>query len=121
MKIIDRNFRKPFGEIDIVAKNSNGLIVFIEVKTLVGGGVLRPEENLTAGKLKRFLKIVSYYIGANIQVINNKIGYRIDLIALTLPERISKELPELSKKMMTTEYLTNLLKDCVVNYYENIP
>lgn len=33
-KIIDRNYREKWGEIDIICKDKNGVLVFIEVKTL---------------------------------------------------------------------------------------
>ena len=70
-KIVERNFRKKFGELDIIAQN-NGVLNFIEVKTLTGelgrdGEVLsehshRPEENVHAGKLKRIGRAIKAYI-----------------------------------------------------------
>lgn len=38
-KIIERNFRKRGFEIDIVAEDGNGVLRFIEVKTIVEGSV----------------------------------------------------------------------------------
>ena len=38
-KIIERNFRKRGFEIDIVAEDSNNILRFIEVKTIVEGSV----------------------------------------------------------------------------------
>src|SRR3989338_520910 len=32
--IIERNFRKPWGELDIITKDSKGILVFVEVKTI---------------------------------------------------------------------------------------
>lgn len=32
--IIERNFRKPWGELDIIVKQNNGTLVFVEVKTI---------------------------------------------------------------------------------------
>ena len=32
--IIERNFRKPWGELDIIAKDSKGVLVFVEVKAI---------------------------------------------------------------------------------------
>lgn len=33
-KIIERNYRKPWGEIDIIAKNPDKILIFVEVKTI---------------------------------------------------------------------------------------
>jgi len=33
-KIIERNFRRPWGELDIITQNKNGVLVFVEVKTI---------------------------------------------------------------------------------------
>ena len=33
-KVIERNFRRPWGELDIIAKDSRGVLVFVEVKTM---------------------------------------------------------------------------------------
>jgi len=75
--ILDRNYLKKWGEIDIVAKNK-GIYRFIEVKTIsreiaptqngVGGAdEYRPEENVHPAKLKRLHRTIeSYLIEKNI-------------------------------------------------------
>ena len=60
--IIDRNYRKKWGELDIIAQK-DGLVHFVEVKTVsrksYGGNFeqeinnYRPEDNMHPWKLKR--------------------------------------------------------------------
>jgi putative endonuclease len=60
-RILQRNFRCPAGEIDIVAVNG-GWLVFVEVKmrgSLVYG---RPEEAVTPRKLKKIAKSGEWYM-----------------------------------------------------------
>ena len=71
-KILERNYRKKFGEIDIVAEKE-GAINFIEVKTAIkslgsqGKGEWqseppRPEEKVDQRKLKRIGRAVRVYL-----------------------------------------------------------
>lgn len=104
-KIVERNYRQKFGEIDIVAKAPDKTIVFVEVKTLVPGrNGIRPEDNMTAAKIQKSKKIAEFYAIKNSEKIGDR-GWRIDMIAIELPARDS---------------LTESEKDCVIRYYENI-
>jgi putative endonuclease len=63
-EIIDRNYRKPYGEIDIVALKDEYLH-FVEVKTVslgIDGSYVRPEEHMDERKLHRFKRIVEVYL-----------------------------------------------------------
>lgn len=79
LEIVERNFRKPYGEIDIVARqNTKGkeLIRFVEVKSVSytpvpagethkdvpHGTGIRPEENVHPQKLKRLSRVIEAYI-----------------------------------------------------------
>ena len=59
-KIIEKNFRKGYGEIDIIATYNN-ILVFIEVKTrttnLYGGAM----EAIAYHKLKSLIKTAEFY------------------------------------------------------------
>jgi putative endonuclease len=59
-KILDRNFRSRFGEIDIVAQEKD-VLVFVEVKTRWSDNYGLPEEAITAGKIKKIIKAGQYY------------------------------------------------------------
>ena len=62
-QIIERNYWKPIGEIDIIAKKGKKT-VFFEVKTGILGYDLRPEDNLTVSKQKKLKRIVSEYLSS---------------------------------------------------------
>ena len=59
-KIIDRNFRSRFGEIDIISIKDNCLI-FSEVKARWSLKFGKPEEAVTAGKIRKITKTAEYY------------------------------------------------------------
>src|SRR5882762_11939271 len=58
--ILERNFRKKYGEIDIIAKKNNTL-VFIEVKTRTSNQFGEPIESITPWKLKSLIKTAYLY------------------------------------------------------------
>ncbi len=80
-KILNRNYRKPWGEIDIVAQQSNEL-VFIEVKTQNQEFEWRPEENITRHKKHQLSRIVTTYLKSN--KIPEDQNWRVDVLAITL-------------------------------------
>jgi putative endonuclease len=59
-KIIDRNFRSRFGEIDIIAEDKETL-VFVEVKARWSLKYGSPEEAVTPQKLYKIKKTGEYY------------------------------------------------------------
>ena len=66
--ILERNYLKPWGEIDIVAEKGN-LLSFVEVKSvtreplgLVSRESIRPEENMHPGKVRRLHRAVQTYL-----------------------------------------------------------
>ncbi len=79
-KIIERNYKKPWGEIDIIAKKK-GKIIFFEVKTLNGESAnIFPENNITQEKIKRLKRTIETYIH------ERKISsdYQLDVIGIIL-------------------------------------
>ena len=80
-KILDRNYRKPWGEIDIVAQQSDEL-VFIEVKTQNKEFEWRPEENITRHKKHQLSRIVTTYLKSN--KVPEDQNWRVDVLAITL-------------------------------------
>lgn len=53
--VLDRNFRVPHGEIDIVAADGAGSIVFVEVKTRASEQFTAVETAVTHGKQQRMM------------------------------------------------------------------
>jgi putative endonuclease len=87
-KILFRNFRLGFDEIDIIARAFNGTLVFIEVKTLKGSDAmdLKPEDNLTKDKFKKVSRACRLFVGFHKKFLDEDKGWRIDLIAVTLSD-----------------------------------
>lgn len=59
--ILDRNYTKKWGEIDIVAEKE-GKIHFVEVKSVSHETLYRPEENMHPWKQKRLARAIQTYI-----------------------------------------------------------
>jgi len=82
--ILERNFRRPWGELDIVAKKGD-VLVFIEVKTLVkqaGEYQLQPEDEFTYHKAQKLQKAIVLYFKERRIDLNHE--WRADLIAIDL-------------------------------------
>lgn len=78
--IVTRNFRRPYGEIDIVARETGGKLVFVEVKSVSHETGIRPEENLHTKKLKRLKNIIQVYLDAK----GHKDDWRFDVLIVYL-------------------------------------
>ena len=59
-KIIERNFRCPFGEVDIIAQKDD-VTAFIEVKTRRNDNYGEPNEAVGRDRMKRYKNCVRYY------------------------------------------------------------
>ena len=64
MVVLDRNWRCPSGELDIVARDGN-TIVFCEVKTRRGGGFGYPVEAVGYAKVRRLRALASLWLVAH--------------------------------------------------------
>jgi putative endonuclease len=87
-QIIERNFRKGYGEIDIIATFQN-VLVFVEVKTrttnLYGGAI----EAISYAKLKKLTRTCQYY-----KMLHPKLpeALRIDAILIDLENNEVKNI-----------------------------
>ena len=114
-KIIERNSRKPWGELDIVAKHKDGTLVFVEVKTVNNPGPsgVTAEDQMTAAKIQKFRKAALLYAGRRPELTNDKMGWRLDLITIV----VSNTEPLAAGEV---ELLTKSGKSFVVKHYQNI-
>lgn len=83
-KILERNFRKGYGEIDVVAieKTKDGeVLAFIEVKTRTSSLFGSPLESITPWKLRFLIRTAQYY-----KMTHPKLpeSLRIDAVAVIL-------------------------------------
>ena len=103
-KILERNFRNKWGEIDIIAKKKN-ILVFVEVKTLIDGSndkeaSFLPEDKIDWKKKKQLLKMSEIYLSQKEKAFD--LPYEIDAIAV--------EVDKKSKKAKIRHY-KNILED----------
>lgn len=92
----ERNYWKPWGEIDIVAEKGN-FISFVEVKT-VSRENIRPEENMHPAKLKRLHRVVQTYLLD--RKVPEHVQWQIDLACVFL---------DFSTKRARVEMLENIV------------
>ena len=59
-KILKKNYRTPFGEADIIAKDGDE-ILFIEVKTRTSDDYGSPAESVVKRKRERYVQIAKFY------------------------------------------------------------
>jgi len=84
-KIVERNYREKWGEIDIIAKSPKKVLVFVEVKTVSGpNSSITAEDQLTRAKLSKLQRTAELYANGPGAKHVKKSGWRIDLLAITI-------------------------------------
>ncbi|MHA7207637.1 YraN family protein [Arthrobacter sp. MDT1-65] len=78
LTIVDRNWRCPAGEIDLVAVDGSTLVI-VEVKTRSSDDFGQPLEAITAGKLERLYLLASKWARAHDLRFS---GIRIDAVGV---------------------------------------
>jgi len=100
-KIVETNWRRVWTEIDIVAIDPKGVLVFVEVKTsrlrLDKIDDIQPEAHFDLRKKERVKRAATYYANLRRDLVQEKAGWRVDLIAVVVRE-----------------------KDCLIRHYRNI-
>ena len=86
-KILARNFKRKWGEIDIVAKKGKK-IVFIEVKTIRQKEEFFPEDEIDRKKKRQLIKMAQIYLQEF--KIPLDISWQIDIIAIEISSNRKK-------------------------------
>jgi putative endonuclease len=81
--IVERNFRCPAGEIDLVTQRDD-LWAFVEVRTRRGGSFGSPEESITARKKSHLIAAAQTYLQEHELT---DADWRIDLVAVELSRK----------------------------------
>ncbi len=86
-KVIQRNYLKIFGEIDIICSKGN-ILHFVEVKavsriTFEGADEFRPEDNVHSSKLARIGRTIEAYLYEN----PTRADWQFDVIAVQLDNK----------------------------------
>jgi putative endonuclease len=77
-KVLERNYRTPLGEIDLIARHQ-GVLVFIEVKTRTSARFGAAQEAVHYGKQARYRKLADYYLK---QKRLGEIAVRFDVVGI---------------------------------------
>ena len=97
-KVIERNHRQKWGEIDIIAKEKDGTLLLIEVKTATGSHpAIAGEDQMTTSKIHKFKKIAQSYATNYFKDRDDSKGFRLDLLTVNIN-----------------------LEDCHIKHYKNI-
>lgn len=83
-RIIDRNFRSRFGEIDIIAMDKRKILVFIEVKARTNDSFGLPEESVIYSKRQKLIKTALFYLQRNQKFSN--LDFRIDVMGIKIDQ-----------------------------------
>lgn len=89
MAILERNWRCQAGEIDIVARHADALVI-CEVKTRRAGSFEHPMAAVTPRKAERLRRLAARWLSERWLVRYGRAptgGVRIDLVGVVLPER----------------------------------
>jgi putative endonuclease len=92
--IVERNYLKKWGEIDIVARETSGKVHFVEVKAVsyetkdlldraVSHGTWRPEENVHRDKQARLGRAIQTWLSEN----RYEGEWQVDIVAIRMVPR----------------------------------
>jgi putative endonuclease len=84
--ILTRNYRTPYGEIDLIARHGNTL-VFVEVKLRRSEVFGPPQAAVNAAKQRHLRLAAQYYL---IQQRAEDIKIRFDVVAITMAGQLSR-------------------------------
>lgn len=104
-RIIEKNYRKPWGEIDIITERE-GIVHFIEVKAvsrqITDNGSremdYRPEELVTMSKLRKVARTATLYMESR----RDKREFQIDVVGVLL---------DIEKKKAKCRFFEQVLED----------
>ena len=102
-KIVKRNFRTPFGEIDLIAYQKK-VLAFIEVRTKTSSNFGTPEESISLSKKKKISRVASFYLKAK-RLKENDIDCRFDVVCLAMDKESSGRI------YPTRSFTIKLIKD----------
>ena len=82
-RVMSRNWRCRIGELDLVALDGPRL-VFVEVRTLRAGGVIRPEETVIGSKRRQVARVAQVWLSAHVEIASGKV-WCFDVLGVRWP------------------------------------
>lgn len=77
-EVVERNFRTPLGEIDLIARRG-GILAFVEVKTRRSAAFGAPQEAVTPRKQRQIIRAAQWYLA---RVRCRNLQPRFDVVAV---------------------------------------
>jgi putative endonuclease len=87
-RIVERNFRCKFGEIDLIGFKK-GVLSFIEVKTRSSDAFGQPIDSVDKAKQRRLVRLAKYYLYK--KKANDALPCRFDVVSIMM----TKDKPEI--------------------------
>jgi putative endonuclease len=84
LRILTRNFSCKTGELDLVMVDTDGSIVFVEVRTRVDEKFSSVESSITSAKKARLFRTVRFFLAAH--DINDR-PFRFDVVTIVLGQK----------------------------------
>lgn len=92
MRILQRNWRCRYGELDVIAADDDGTVVFVEVKTRTGDGFGGLAQAVTPRKLRRIRRLAGIWLAGQDTCWPR---LRIDVVGVRLGRRPEPEVTHL--------------------------
>ena len=89
LRIVARNWRCRYGEIDVIAEDADRTVVFVEVKTRTGDGFGGLAEAVTPQKVRRLRRLAAVWLGGQDQ---RWPAIRLDVIGVRVGRRREPEV-----------------------------
>jgi putative endonuclease len=81
LKTLTRNFACTTGEIDLVMVDTDGTLVFVEVRTIADESFASPESSITTAKQTKLSRAAHYFLATN--NIESR-PFRFDIVTIVL-------------------------------------
>jgi len=92
LRILARNWRCRYGELDVIAADGDHTVVFVEVKTRTGDGFGGIAEAVTRAKVRRIRRLAGVWLAGQD---NRWAQIRIDVIGVRVGRRRTPEVTHL--------------------------
>jgi putative endonuclease len=92
LRIVVRNWRCRYGELDVIAADADGTVVFVEVKTRTGDGFGGWEYAVTPVKVRRIRRLAGIWLAGQDQ---SWAAIRIDVIGVRIGRQRTPEITHL--------------------------
>jgi len=99
MEILERNWRRPEAELDLIARAPDGTCVFVEVRSRTGTASGDPLETITPRKQSQIVRAARLYLD---EAKPNAPAYRFDVVAVTFDVNAPPKVVHLPGAFETT-------------------